>query len=59
VALTERINAKRQGKTLGKKPSPSGKNVVDLMDALKRSLPPMPRKGRSPARPLQAKRRCS
>jgi DNA end-binding protein Ku len=37
-ALTELINAKRQGKTLGRKPRPSGENVVDLMDALKRSL---------------------
>ena len=37
-ALTELINAKRQGKTLGRKPRPSGENVVDLMDALKKSL---------------------
>jgi DNA end-binding protein Ku len=37
-ALTELINAKRQGKTLGKKPRPTGENVVDLMDALKKSL---------------------
>ena len=37
-ALTELIDAKRQGKTIGKKPRPSGENVVDLMDALKRSL---------------------
>jgi DNA end-binding protein Ku len=37
-ALTELINAKRQGKTIGKKPRPTGENVVDLMDALKKSL---------------------
>jgi DNA end-binding protein Ku len=37
-ALTELINAKRQGKTLGRKPRPSGENVVDLMDALKKSI---------------------
>jgi DNA end-binding protein Ku len=37
-ALTELINAKRQGKTLGSKPRPRGENVVDLMDALKKSL---------------------
>src|ERR1700709_2793526 len=37
-ALTELINAKRQGKTLGPKPRPKGENVVDLMDALKKSL---------------------
>jgi DNA end-binding protein Ku len=37
-ALTELINAKRQGKTIGQRPRPSGTNVVDLMDALKKSL---------------------
>jgi DNA end-binding protein Ku len=37
-ALTELTNAKRQGKTLVRKPRPSGENVVDLMDALKKSL---------------------
>src|SRR3954447_1701635 len=37
-ALTELINAKRQGKAISHKPRPSGANVVDLMDALKRSL---------------------
>jgi DNA end-binding protein Ku len=37
-ALTELINAKRNGKTLASKPRPKGENVVDLMDALKRSI---------------------
>src|SRR5258705_13816768 len=37
-ALTELINAKRQGKTIGPRPRPSGGNVLDLMDALKKSL---------------------
>ena len=37
-ALTELINAKRNGKTIGPKPRPRGENVVDLMDALKMSL---------------------
>jgi DNA end-binding protein Ku len=36
--LTELINAKRQGKTIGAKLRPEGENVVDLMDALKKSL---------------------
>jgi DNA end-binding protein Ku len=36
--LTELINAKRQGKTIGKKPRPSGEKVVDLMAALKQSI---------------------
>ena len=37
-ALTELINAKRNGRTIGAKPRPRGENVVDLMDALKRSI---------------------
>src|SRR4051795_7322092 len=37
-ALTELINAKRQGKSISHKPRPTGGNVVDLMDALKQSL---------------------
>src|SRR3954447_23242385 len=37
-ALTDLINAKRQGKTVGPRARPSGGNVVDLMDALKKSL---------------------
>ena len=37
-ALTELINAKRNGKTFAAKPRPRGENVVDLMDALKRSI---------------------
>jgi hypothetical protein len=37
-ALTELINAKRQGKTISPRARPSGGNVVDLMDALKKSI---------------------
>ena len=37
-ALTQLINAKRNGRTIGPKPRPRGENVVDLMDALKRSI---------------------
>jgi DNA end-binding protein Ku len=37
-ALTELINAKRNGKTIAAKPRPHGENVIDLMDALKRSI---------------------
>jgi DNA end-binding protein Ku len=37
-ALTELINAKRCGKTIAAKPRPRGENVVDLMDALKKSI---------------------
>jgi len=37
-ALTELINAKRSGKPISAKARPKGENVVDLMDALKKSL---------------------
>jgi DNA end-binding protein Ku len=37
-ALTELIDVKRNGKTIGSKPRPRGENIVDLMDALKRSI---------------------
>ena len=37
-ALTELINAKRQGKAITPRPRPRGENVVDLMDALKKSI---------------------
>lgn len=38
TALTDLIDAKRAGKTIKAKARPSGENVVDLMDALKRSI---------------------
>ena len=38
AALADLINAKRNGKTIDKKPRPNGENVVDLMDALKKSI---------------------
>ena len=49
AALTELINAKRQGKTIAAKPRPKGENVIDLMDALKKSLAnEPPAKGKKP-----------
>jgi DNA end-binding protein Ku len=38
AALAELIEQKRDGKTIAAKPRPRGGNVVDLMDALKRSI---------------------
>ena len=38
AALAELIDAKRNGKTISAKPRPRGENVVDLMDALKKSI---------------------
>ena len=50
-ALTELINAKRNGKTIAAKPRPRGENVVDLMDALKRNIASDPTsKGKKPRR---------
>jgi DNA end-binding protein Ku len=37
-ALTELINQKRSGKPITAKARPKGENVVDLMEALKRSI---------------------
>ena len=50
AALAELINAKRDGKTIGAMPRPRGENVVDLMDALKKSLATEPTitKGKKP-----------
>ena len=38
AALTELINQKRNGRSVAPKARPRGENVVDLMDALKRSI---------------------
>jgi transcriptional regulator with XRE-family HTH domain len=46
-ALTELINAKRNGRTIAAKPRPRGENVVDLMDALKKSIASEAPKARS------------
>jgi DNA end-binding protein Ku len=49
-ALTDLINAKRNGKTFAAKLRPRGENVVDLMDALKKSIAgeTSPAKGKKP-----------
>ena len=56
-ALTELINAKRQGKAIAHKPRPRGENVVDLMDALKKSLETSERTKEKKHHPLDRKRR--
>jgi DNA end-binding protein Ku len=59
-ALTELIIAKRSGKTIAAKPRPRGENVVDLMDALKKSIASAPlQRARSLARHQPGRRRCS
>jgi DNA end-binding protein Ku len=48
-ALTELINAKRNGRMVGTKPRPRADNVVNLMDALKQSIASeAPSKGKKP-----------
>jgi DNA end-binding protein Ku len=47
-ALTELINAKRNGQTISAKPRPRADNVVNLMDALKKSIASEVPKGKKP-----------
>ena len=47
-ALTELINAKRNGRTISAKPRPRANNVVNLMDALKKSIASESPKGKKP-----------
>jgi DNA end-binding protein Ku len=47
-ALTELINAKRNGRTISAKPRPKADNVVNLMDALKKSIANEAPKGKKP-----------
>lgn len=53
TALTDLINAKRAGRTVKAKPRPVGENVIDLMDALKKSIAG----NRAAAPPAQTKRK--
>jgi len=64
-ALIDLINQKRSGKTIAAKPRPRGENVVDLMDALKRSLanekqpadaPAAKAKGKKPRKRIEGQR---
>jgi hypothetical protein len=58
-ALTELINAKRNGKTIAARPRPRGENVVDLMDALSAaSVGKQQRRQRNHARRWPVKRKC-
>jgi len=56
-ALSELIKAKRQGKAIAHKPRPRGENVVDLMDALKKSLESSEGTRARKQRPADRKRR--
>ena len=56
----ELINAKRNGKLIAPKPRPRVENVVDLLDALKKSIASAPlQRAKSLARRQPGRRRCS
>src|SRR5215212_3813990 len=56
-ALTELIKAKQQGNAIAHKPRPRGENVVDLMDALKKSLATREGTGERKHRPASHRKR--
>src|SRR5450631_3538351 len=56
AALVELINKKRSGKPVTAKARPRGENVVDLMDALRRSLG---QASSSPGKPAKKSRKAS
>jgi DNA end-binding protein Ku len=65
TALVDLINSKRAGKPVTKKDRPAGGNVVDLMEALRRSVggakprrPNRRSRPRSRARRRAARRKC-
>ena len=69
AALTELINAKRNGRMIGTKPRPRADNVVNLIEALRQSIAgEAPRKGKKPRKavagqkemllPIEGKRRA-
>jgi DNA end-binding protein Ku len=65
TALVDLINQKRSGKPITPKERPHGENVVDLMDALRKSMAaPRPNRRlresrpRSPGRRPPARRKC-
>jgi len=56
TALIDLINQKRAGKPITAKARPRGENVVDLMDALRKSIG---QKSSSPAKPAKKTRKAS
>ena len=56
TALIDLINQKRAGKPIAAKARPRGENVVDLMDALRKSLTTKSSKAAAPARSSAKKR---
>lgn len=56
TALADLINAKRAGKAIKAKTRPSGENVIDLMDALKRSISSDNAQPQSKAKPKRSRK---
>jgi DNA end-binding protein Ku len=57
-AFTELINAKRNGQTISAKPRPRADNVVNLMDALKKSIASESPKAKKPRKASAGRKRC-
>jgi len=55
-ALVELINAKRNGQPISAKPRPKADNVVNLMDALKKSIASETPKGKKPRKAAAAQK---
>ena len=58
-ALTELINQKRSGKTIAARERPKGENVVDLMDALRKSVGGAAAKTEAPKKPAKKTKKAA
>jgi DNA end-binding protein Ku len=59
TALVDLINQKRAGKTIRPKERPKGENVVDLMEALRRSVGGAAAETKAPKKPAKKSRQAS
>ena len=59
TALVDLINQKRAGKLIVPKDRPKGENVVDLMDALRKSVGGAAAETRSPKKPAKKAKRTA
>jgi DNA end-binding protein Ku len=59
TALVDLINQKRAGKPITPKDRPRGENVVDLMEALRRSVGGVPAESKAAAKPAKKSKKAS
>jgi DNA end-binding protein Ku len=59
TALVDLINSKRSGKPITPKERPRGENVVDLMDALRKSVGGAPGESKAPKKSAKKPRKAS